>query len=239
MLSGGVGSALTRGNFWEGVKSGGIALFNHAMHKVSTSIEYQEKLTQFLKDHCVDPSAKPTQAVLDTYKTIFKEYWNQSAPWAEFADGKSIARWEKGDGSKLSVTTRGTLKLSTGGSADRDKGEYKTFNGGEYCYDCLMQSNKEEKTISIQVDEHKVDFRLNNKYNFMSAMEHEGSAKTPSHFTVNVRPRDTSTTGQRNEHLKIYNYQTTQSSFFKKTTPEFQKLINKNYKEVKNGATGN
>ncbi|WP_374463594.1 RHS repeat-associated core domain-containing protein [Chryseobacterium sp.] len=130
-------------------------------------------------------------------------------------------------------------KVYSGGSPDRDKGEYKTFNGGQYCYDCLMQSNKEEKTISIQVNEHKVDSKLNNKYNFMSTMEHEGSAKTPSHFSVNVKPRDISTKGQRNEHLKIYEYQTTKSSFFKKTTPEFQKLINNNYRDVKNGATGN
>ena len=37
MLSGGVGSALTGGNFWDGVKIGGIvALFNHAQHRINT-----------------------------------------------------------------------------------------------------------------------------------------------------------------------------------------------------------
>ncbi|MBT2620095.1 RHS repeat-associated core domain-containing protein [Chryseobacterium sp. ISL-6] len=39
MLSGGVGSALSGGNFWDGVKIGGIvALFNHTMHKISDNL---------------------------------------------------------------------------------------------------------------------------------------------------------------------------------------------------------
>ncbi|GAA5097583.1 hypothetical protein GCM10023210_32770 [Chryseobacterium ginsengisoli] len=54
-------------------------------------------------------------------------------------------------------------KVYSGGSPDRDKGEYKTFNGGNYCYDCLMNSNKEENVITIQVNEHKVNSKLNNK----------------------------------------------------------------------------
>ncbi|REC80580.1 type IV secretion protein Rhs [Chryseobacterium elymi] len=156
MLSGGVGHALARGNFWEGVKIGGIvALFNHTMHKVSTSIEYKEKLTQFLKDNGVDPSAKPTQAVLDTYKTIFKEYWDQSAQWVEFADGKSIAQWEKGDGSKLSVTTRGTLKLSTGGSAwgiTNSKGEVILAPG------LLSKNNYRLASTFIHEMRHSIDY---------------------------------------------------------------------------------
>ncbi|SIS56519.1 RHS repeat-associated core domain-containing protein [Chryseobacterium shigense] len=156
MLSGGVGSALTGGNFWDGVKIGGIiALFNHAMHKVSTSIEYKEKLTKFLKDNGVDPSAKPTQAVLDTYKTIFKEYWDQSAQWVEFADGKSIAQWEKGDVSKLSVTTRGTLKLSTGGSAwgiTNSKGEVILAPG------LLSKNNYRLASTFIHEMRHSIDY---------------------------------------------------------------------------------
>jgi RHS repeat-associated protein len=130
-------------------------------------------------------------------------------------------------------------KVYLGGVPERDKGEYKTFNGGEYCYDCLMQSNKAEKTISIQVNEYKVDELLNDKYNFTSTMQHEGGATTPSHFTVNVSPRDISTKGQRNEHLKIYNYQTTKSSVYQKTTKDFKTLIFGNYQKVINGATGN
>ncbi|MCY1660969.1 DUF6443 domain-containing protein [Chryseobacterium sp. SL1] len=130
-------------------------------------------------------------------------------------------------------------KVYSGGYPDRSKGEYKTLNGGEYCYTCLMQSNKLENTISIQINEHKVNPLLNDKYNFMSTLQHEGGASTPSHFTVNTKPFDTSTKGQRNEHLKIYNYQTTKSSIFQKTTPDFKNLINNNYKDVKNGSTGN
>lgn len=39
MLAGGVGSSLTGGNFWEGVKIGGIvALFNHTMHKITDNL---------------------------------------------------------------------------------------------------------------------------------------------------------------------------------------------------------
>jgi hypothetical protein len=130
-------------------------------------------------------------------------------------------------------------KVYSGGSPDRTKGEYKIFNGGEYCHDCVMQSNKLEGTISLQINEHKVNSLLNDKYNFMSTMQHEGGASTPSHFTVNVNPRDDSSNGQRNEHLKIYNYQTSKSSIFQRTTSDYKKLINTNYRDVKNGSTGN
>ena len=156
MLSGGVGSTLTGGNFWEGVKIGGIvALFNHAMHRVSTSIEYKEKLTQFLKTNGVDPSKTADQATLDKYKTIFKEYWDQSAQWANFADTNTIAEWEKGDNSKLSITTRGVLKHSTGGSSwgiTNSKGEVILAPG------LLSKTNYRLASIFIHEMRHSIDY---------------------------------------------------------------------------------
>lgn len=117
-LSGGVGSKLTGGNFWEGaVIAGIVAGLNHAMYSISSSIEYKNKINQFLKDNGVDPSANPTQAILDKYKIIFKEYWNGSAQWAEFANDEAISEWERGDAAKLSVNSSGTLKVSSSGNA--------------------------------------------------------------------------------------------------------------------------
>jgi RHS repeat-associated protein len=128
-------------------------------------------------------------------------------------------------------------KTYSGGSADRKSGEYKTFNGGEYCYSCLLQTNKIKKIISIPVDDNSVNYLLNDKNNFVSALQHEGGATVPSH--LNVNPYDFSTKGQSKEHYKIYDYQINKSPIFKKTTKDFQDQMNKTFRAVKNGATGN
>ncbi|WP_407518492.1 RHS repeat-associated core domain-containing protein, partial [Elizabethkingia anophelis] len=130
-------------------------------------------------------------------------------------------------------------KVSSGGSPDRDKGDFTRINSGEYCYTCLMNTNKIEKTISLQVNNNQVDELLNDKNNFISALQHEGGAKNPSHLTVNTAPYDTSHSGQRSEHLKIYDYQINKSSIFKNTTSVFQNEMKKNFQKVINGATGN
>ncbi|WP_262912542.1 hypothetical protein [Chryseobacterium sp. MEBOG06] len=130
-------------------------------------------------------------------------------------------------------------KVYSGGEADRKSGEYKTFNGGEYCYTCLLQTNKIENIISIPVDDNKVNYLLNDKNNFVSALQHEGGSTVPSHLTVNVNPYDSSDKGQSKEHSQIYNYQINKSPIFKKTTKDFQEQMNKTFRAVKNGATGN
>jgi RHS repeat-associated protein len=113
MLSGGVGHALAGGNFWEGVKIGGIvALFNHVMHR----IEYRDKLTQFLTDNGVDPRAKATNETLTKYKEIFKEYWNNSAQWAEFANEETIKQWEDST-NKIALNKNGSF-ITEKGPAD-------------------------------------------------------------------------------------------------------------------------
>lgn len=94
-----------------------LAGLNHVAHLGAAAIEYKDKLTQFLKDSEVDPSAKPTQAILNKYKEIFKVYWDGSAQWAEFANDETIAQWEQGDAAKLSVNSNGALKVSSGGNA--------------------------------------------------------------------------------------------------------------------------
>lgn len=96
------------------MKIGGIvALFNHTMHKVSTSIEYKEKLTQFLKDNGVNPNDKANQTTLDTYKIIFKEYWENSAQWIEFANAKTIKEWEDST-NKVSLNKDDTFSTAKG-----------------------------------------------------------------------------------------------------------------------------
>ncbi|MCJ7933832.1 MAG: hypothetical protein MUW56_09400 [Chryseobacterium sp.] len=155
-LAGGAGSALSGGNFWQGALIGGtVAGLNHAMHKVAAMTEYKEKLTKFLTDNGVNPTDKANQATLNTYKTIFKEYWDQSAQWAEFADGKTIAQWEKGDNSKLSITTRGTLKHSQGGAAwgiTNAKGEVILAPG------LLSKTNYRLASIFIHEMRHSIDY---------------------------------------------------------------------------------
>lgn len=117
-LAGGVGSALSGGNFWQGALIGGtVAGLNHALHTMAAMSEYHEKLTKFLEDNDVKPNDKANQTTLNTYKTIFKEYWENSAQWAEFADSNTIAEWEKGDGVKLTITARGTLNSGGKGSS--------------------------------------------------------------------------------------------------------------------------
>ena len=130
-------------------------------------------------------------------------------------------------------------KVHEGGRADIKSGEYKIFNGGEYCYTCLMKTNKIEKTISISVDDNKVNYLLNDRNNFVSALQHEGGATVPSHLTVNVNPYDSSHKGQNKEHYEIYNYQINKSTIFKSTTIDFQEQMKKNFEGVKNGGTGN
>ncbi len=56
---------------------------------------------------------------------------------------------------------------------------------------------------------------------------------------TNPRHRVTSHSGQRSEHLKIYDYQINKSSIFKNTTSVFQNEMKKNFQKVINGATGN
>jgi hypothetical protein len=126
------------------------------------------------------------------------------------------------------------------GAPDREKGEFTTYNGGEYCYDCLMQTNKEKKIISLRIVDHKTRPLLNDKYNFISVLQHEGGATVPSHLSINIKkPIDFSPEGQRNEHLKIYDYQIDKSPIFKNTTLTFQQLMRSNYQDVKDGSTGN
>lgn len=103
------------------------------------------------------------------------------------------------------------VKTNIGLYQDQDKGDYKTYNGGVYCYTCLVQSDKIESTISLQINDNHIKTLLNDKNNFISALQHEGGASVPSHFTVNTSPYDSSNQGQRNEHLKIYNYQINKS----------------------------
>ncbi|WP_228441418.1 RHS repeat-associated core domain-containing protein [Chryseobacterium phosphatilyticum] len=124
-----------------------------------------------------------------------------------------------------------------GGQPDLKSGTYNTFNGGSYSYKGVMSTIKENQTVNITVTNGHINSFLNNKYNFISTLEHEGGKI--SHLTVNMKsPIDNSATAQRNEHLILYKNQIN-SPIFRMTTLQYQKLILNNYKDVKNGATGN
>ena len=92
---------------------GVVAGLNHNMHKAWNFIEYKEKLTQFLKNNGISPSAKANNETLIKYKEIFKEYWNGSAQWAEFANEKTIKQWEDST-NKITLNTDGSFATAKG-----------------------------------------------------------------------------------------------------------------------------
>ncbi|MDC8102613.1 hypothetical protein [Chryseobacterium rhizosphaerae] len=117
--------------------------------------EYKEKLTKFLKDNGVNPNDMANQTTLDIYKTIFKEYWDNSAKWAEFADSNTIAEWEKGDGIKLSITNNGTLSTGEGGAAwgiTNAKGQVILGPG------LLIRTNYKLASVFIHEMRHSIDY---------------------------------------------------------------------------------
>ncbi|WP_172279057.1 DUF6443 domain-containing protein [Chryseobacterium sp. LAM-KRS1] len=124
-----------------------------------------------------------------------------------------------------------------GGQPILKSGTFNTFNGGTYSYKGVLSTIKHDRTINFTVTNGHLNGYLNDKYNLISTLEHEGGKV--SHLTVNMQsPIDDSDVAQRNEHLILYKNQIN-SPTFKKTTLDYQKLILSNYKDVKNGATGN
>jgi len=155
-LAGGVGSALSGGNFWQGALIGGtVAGLNHALHTMAAMSEYKEKLNQFLIDNKVNPKDKANQTTLNAYKTIFKEYWDNSAQWAEFADANTIAEWEKGDNAKLTITARGTLN-----SGGKDSAWGITNAEGKVILapGLTSKSNYKLATVFIHEMRHSIDY---------------------------------------------------------------------------------
>ncbi|MGN7867240.1 RHS repeat-associated core domain-containing protein [Chryseobacterium sp. 22458] len=109
-------------------------------------------------------------------------------------------------------------------------GTFFPFNGGDYNPDALMQANKRSKTVSLMVGNGKAHPYYNDKNNMISALSHEGGEI--SHLTVNPDNINISKLDLAKEHIKIYEYQMS-SPLFKKTTPEFQQLMKKNYSNDK------
>ncbi len=64
----------------------------------------------------IDPSAKATNETLTKYKEIFKEYWNNSAQWAEFANEETIKQWEDST-NKIALNKNGSF-ITEKGPAD-------------------------------------------------------------------------------------------------------------------------
>ncbi|PWN65878.1 RHS repeat-associated core domain-containing protein, partial [Chryseobacterium oncorhynchi] len=105
-------------------------------------------------------------------------------------------------------------------------GKTSGFNGGEFTADALMTGVIETKTISIMVGNGTVSSLLDDKYNMISTLSHEGGKKV-SHLTLNPQ---TWLDGQK-DHLKIYDQQM-KSPIYKLTTPEYKKQMRDNYVEI-------
>ncbi|WP_307271249.1 hypothetical protein [Chryseobacterium sp. W4I1] len=56
---------------------------------------------------------KQIKQTLDTYKIIFKEYWENSAQWIEFANAKTIKEWEDST-NKVSLNKDDTFSTAKG-----------------------------------------------------------------------------------------------------------------------------
>lgn len=153
-LSGGISSSIAGGKFIDGFKQGIIvAGMNHLAHWVANEIEYKEKLKQFLIDRNIDPSEKPTQAILDSYKKIFKEYWDDSAQYAEFANADTISEWEKGDSMKLSINTNGSIRIGNMGT-----GWGVTNSLGQVILAPGIRSNYMLASVFIHEMRHSIDY---------------------------------------------------------------------------------
>jgi RHS repeat-associated protein len=103
-------------------------------------------------------------------------------------------------------------------------GKVSSFNGGEYNPDALMQANSDTNTVSLMIGNGQVSDLYNDKYNMISALSHEGGQV--SH--ISIKSKIKTTLDLAKEHVRIYEHQIA-SPIFKKTTPEFQKLMKKNY----------
>ncbi|MEC3874780.1 RHS repeat-associated core domain-containing protein, partial [Chryseobacterium salviniae] len=105
-------------------------------------------------------------------------------------------------------------------------GKTSSFNGGKFQADALMTGDIKTNTISIMVGNETVHPFLDNKYNMISALSHEGGEV--SHLTLNPQ---TWIEGEK-AHMTIYENQM-KSPIFKLTTEDFQKKMKQNYREAK------
>jgi len=100
-------------------------------------------------------------------------------------------------------------------------GKVYSFNGGKFKADALMTGNFENQVISIMVGNGNVSHLLNNKYNMISSLSHEGGKV--SHLTLNPK---TWIDGVK-AHIIIYEYQM-QSQTYKLTTPLYKQTMREN-----------
>lgn len=89
-----------------------------------------------------------------------------------------------------------------------------------------MTGDINNKVVSIMVGNGKVSSYINNKYNMISALSHEGGKV--SHLTLDPK---TWVEGQK-AHMIIYQHQMS-SPIYKLTTPDFQKKMKENYINAK------
>ncbi|MCC3214758.1 hypothetical protein LIV57_05710 [Chryseobacterium sp. X308] len=116
-LSGGISSTIAGGNFWEGFRQGIITSgLNHLAH-ISVLTFGKDPLQKILEKHNIDPTKKATQETLNQLKIIFKEYWDNSAQWAEFATEETVAQWE-GKEYKGFLSLKKGMIYSTAGHKD-------------------------------------------------------------------------------------------------------------------------
>ncbi|MGV0827883.1 hypothetical protein ACTS9C_03190 [Empedobacter brevis] len=104
----------------------------------------------------------------------------------------------------------------------RTYGINKSYNDGKFWgitsdgSDALMHANPNSKMITINIFNGKINSLLNNRYNFISVLGHEGGP-------------DGHLSKPNTHHVEIYRSQMN-NKIFKYTTPEFKDHVIKNYK---------
>ncbi|MDR6969253.1 RHS repeat-associated protein [Flavobacterium arsenatis] len=115
-------------------------------------------------------------------------------------------------------------EIITGHKGGQPVGRVELYNEGNYsptdlyARTPLMTTNNEESKVTVQLKDGKVNSILNDKFNLISALDHEGG---PIGHLLNPQKR----------HSDIYKEQI--KKYAKTVTEDFNKLLNKNYHDYK------
>lgn len=120
MFSGGIGSALTGGNFWEGVKIGAIVtLFNHITHRIETNNKIRNRINKYYNDKSVADSPV-REGFLNDLSKIFPEIYELSAKNFAIANEQNLSQYNESTGDDYVL--QGNKLLSDGGTGEAVNG---------------------------------------------------------------------------------------------------------------------
>lgn len=165
-------------------------------------------------------------ATLSNFETKLSDYTFNSSNYSTF----SKITEHYGNKVGMDMSNVKNEKISVGDITNVEKkgsyieGQPAGYNGGEYKVDdtnggrTLMYTALDKDMVVVNLFEGKVDTKLDNKYNFMSVIDHEGG---PIGHLVNPDKK----------HSDIYTDQI--SKYGKLVSPDFLKNLQDNYKSYK------